>query len=150
MKDIIFSQTKTITTRTDWFITKELYEAILKKYNVRPCYNTKPEDITFESFYQSVIGNDDSCKWIEYDFTTTGYSYHSKDYYSGDDYSGHVEAGTYTRREWLVTFIQKELEKHYQSLKYEFNVEVPTRTVEVDRKEHTTYISVPNRVTKYE
>lgn len=150
MKNIIFSQKKTITTRTDWNITKELYEAILKKYNVRPCYDTKPEDITFESFYQTIIGNNNNITWIEYDFTTTGYYYHHVDYYSGEDDDGYVEAGTYARKEWLTTFIQNILNKTYLSFESEFGVKVPMKTVEVDKKEELIGMSVPERTIKYE
>lgn len=150
MKSIIFSQKKTITTRTDWTITKELYEAILKKYNVRPCYDTKPEDITFESFYQTIIGNKKGSTWIEYDLTTTGHSYHGQDYYSGAYYSGYVEAGTYICHEWLVTFIQNILNKTYLSFGSEFGVKVPMKTVEVDKKEELIDMSVPERTIKYE
>lgn len=155
MKDIVLSHIETTTVRKEIVITKEIYNAILEFYNAGPYGNTSIEEISFENFYQIVIGNKE--EWtgdhyiqVEYREYETG-GYHSGvDYYSGESYTDYVESGFYTKHDTLLKFIRKFLEKNFDKLSEILSIEVITKERKINTEKKNLTLSVPDRVAKYE
>jgi len=155
MKDIVLSRIETTTVRKKIVITKEIYDAILKFYDAGPYGETSLEEISFENFYQIVIGNKD--EWtgdhyieVEYKEYRSGGYYSGVDYYSGESYTDYVESGFYKDHDTLLRFIKRFLEKNFDRLSEVLPIKVITKEQKIDTKKDNPTLSIPDRVAKYE